>query len=187
MHLNFRSTTWIALLRGVNVGGHNRVPMQDLRDMLAGLGHLRVETYIQSGNAVFDCPVGAPSPVAITAAIGARCGVDTPVILRQRDALLAALAASPYRDDEAKGRYLVFLDGVPGPEAIARLDPNRSPGDRFAVIGREVHLHYGSSGGGPARSKLTLDWFQRALGLTGTARNWTTSEKLAVMADRAPG
>lgn len=180
------SPTWIALLRGVNVGGHNRLPMADLRAVLSELGHTQVETYIQSGNAVFDAPAGPPDPTAIRDAILQRCGVSSAVILRQRAELLTALAAGPYRDAAPEGRYLLFLADAPSADHIARLDPNRSPGDRLTVVGRDVHIHYGFEGGGPARSKITLDWVTRVLGVDGTVRNWNTTEKLAAMADRPP-
>jgi uncharacterized protein (DUF1697 family) len=178
------STTWIALLRGVNVGGHNRVPMADFRAILTDLGYARVETYIQSGNAVFDVPDGPPDAAAIRDAIGRRCGVTSTVILRQRAELLSALTAAPYRDAEPKGCYLLLLADTPSADAVARLDPNRSPGDRMTVIGRDVHIHYGPDAGGAARSKLTLEWFQRTLRVDGTVRNWNTVEKLTEMADR---
>jgi uncharacterized protein (DUF1697 family) len=171
--------TFAALLRGINVGGKVKVPMADLRATLASLGLEEVVTYIQSGNAVFRAPTGDEKTVArdIERAIQKAFGHDVAVLLRTHAELERVERGTPYVvDDAAPTRvHVVFLDEAPAKAAVSGLDPNRSPGDEFAVLGREIYL---SLPNGLGRSKLTIDWFERALGVRATARNWNTLRKL---------
>jgi uncharacterized protein (DUF1697 family) len=172
---------YAAVLRGVNVGGKNKLPMSDLRSMIESLGCVDVVTYIQSGNAVF---VAEHSPDATTRAIEngikERFGLTVRVLLRTPEELAAIASSNPFlgRDDLAR-LHVVFLDAAPTSAAASKLDPNRSPGDEFVVSGLEIFIHYPNGSG---RSKLTLDWFERVLGVTGTARNWNTLLKLQELA-----
>jgi uncharacterized protein (DUF1697 family) len=149
--------TFAALLRGINVGGKVKVPMADLRATLASLGLEEVVTYIQSGNAVFRAPTGDEKTVArdIERAIQKAFGHDVAVLLRTHAELERVERGTPYVvDDAAPTRvHVVFLDEAPAKAAVSGLDPNRSPGDEFAVLGR-------------------------ALGVRATARNWNTLRKL---------
>jgi uncharacterized protein (DUF1697 family) len=161
--------TYAALLRGVNVGGRGKLPMTDLVELFVSLGHADVKSYIQSGNVVFRGT--AVDAGKLEAAIGKRFGLDTRVILRTHPELEAAAAASPF-DTSA---HVIFLDRAPTAAAIEALDPDRSPGDRFSVAGREIYVSFAHGAG---RTKLTLDWFERRLGVAGTQRNWNTLLKL---------
>jgi uncharacterized protein (DUF1697 family) len=168
-------------LRGVNVGGKNKLPMSGLRDLLESLDCADVATYIQSGNAVFRTTLGPKTAAkAIEAGIAERFGLAVRALLRTPDELSAIADANPFlgRDDLAK-LHVVFLDVAPDPAAVRALDPDRSPGDEFVVAGREIFIHYPNGSG---RSKLTLDWFERELGVAGTARNWNTLFKLQELA-----
>jgi uncharacterized protein (DUF1697 family) len=171
---------WVLLLRSVNVGGHNRVPMATLRALLGDLGFGEARTLIQSGNAVFSCPQGPPSAAAIEAALAERCGVAVPALLARPAALRGAVEAWPFPDAAEEARYTLILRELPAPAAVAALDPGRSPGDAFAVDGRFVHLCLRS---GAARTKLGLDWFERQLGLVGTVRNHRTLRRLVELAE----
>ncbi len=106
------------------------------------------------------------------------------MVVRTHAELERIAGANPFLSggDEAKGLHVVFLDGAPKPAAIATLDPDRSPGDEFSVSGSEIFLRYPNGSG---RSKLTLDYLERRLGVTGTARNWNTLLKLVELT--APG
>ena len=86
-------------------------------------------------------------------------------------------SASPWSREAAtsKNVHVMFLSRKPAARAVTRLDPDRSPPDRFAVVGSEVHLYFPNGG---ARTKLTVDWFEGSLSLRATARNWRTLEKL---------
>ena len=176
--------THIALLRGINVGGHNKLPMADLRDLFDQLGHTGVATYVQSGNVLFS-PAGTSDEHtlvrAITAAIQDRFAYDVPVIVRTIEQLATVAAAHPYsaaQADDAK-LHVIFLAKPPPPEAIPTLDPARFTPDEFTLEGRELYAHYPN---GQGRSKLTIDAVERALETTATARNWRTVTKLLELA-----
>jgi uncharacterized protein (DUF1697 family) len=167
------SETYAALLRGVNVGGRGKLPMPELVKAFESLGHEHVRSYIQSGNVVFrstGTDAGKLSD-ALERMLSETFGLETRVVLRTHAELEAVAAGSPF--DEAL--HVVFLDGEPTPAAVATLDPDRSPGDRFEVAGSEIYL---SLANGAGRTKLTLDWLERRLGVAGTQRNWNTVLKL---------
>jgi uncharacterized protein (DUF1697 family) len=170
-------TTHVALLRGVNVGGRTKVPMADLKKELADLGLEDVVTYIASGNVVFRAPAAKGLATRIEKRIEQAFGVAPTVILRTPAELRTIAKANPYpeAEGEPKTLYVTFLDAKPTAAAIRELDPDRSPPDEFTVHGREIYAHYA---GGYGRSKLSLDWFERKLGVRGTARNWRTFLKL---------
>lgn len=171
--------TWVALLRGVNVGGHRRVPMAELRALLQDLGHDDVRTHLQSGNAVFRSPRTDPDALAaeLHAGLVARLGVDAAVLVVSADDLAAAVAANPWPDrvDRPKQLHLCVLSGAPPDvDGLDRWAP-----DEVAVVGRAAYLWYVEGAG---RSRLTLDALERRLGVTGTARNWTTATALVDLA-----
>ena len=176
--------THIALLRGINVGGHNKLPMADLRDLFQQLGHTNVATYVQSGNVFFSPTDTSDEPAlirAITTAIQDRFAYDVPTIVRTTDELATVAAAHPYRDaqpDDAK-LHVIFLAEPPPPEAIPTLDPTRFTPDEFTIAGRHLYAHYPN---GQGRSKLTIDAIERAYRVTATARNWRTVTKLLELA-----
>ena len=165
----------VALLRGVNLGARNKVPMPALRTELEALGLLGVETYVQSGNAVFESRGGREAALAteIEARIAKAFGVDAAVVLRTAAAMEKVVSACPFADTASC--HVVFLDRAPKAAAVAKLDPDRSTPDAFEVTGREIYLRLPNGAG---RSKLTLDYFERVLGVRGTARNWRTVSAL---------
>jgi len=176
--------TYAALVRGVNVGGKNRLAMADLRAVLAGLGHEEVATLLQSGNAVFRARARPPAVArGLEQALARELGLAVRVLVRTPAELQRITAGNPYLggvDDLAK-LHVVFLDREPAAAGVAGLDPQRSPGDAFAVSGRELYLHYPNGAG---RSKLSLDYFERRLGVAGTARNWQTLLRLIELTER---
>jgi uncharacterized protein (DUF1697 family) len=178
-----RSTTFVALLRGVNVGGRNEVPMADLRSALSALGLGDVVTYIQSGNVVFRAPAPDPASlaVAIESCVEETFGLLARAVLRTRDELLTVVAANPFleRGADPSTFHVLFLDRTPAPSAVAELDPGRSPPDEYEVRGREIYLHLPN---GMGRTKLSGDYFERRLGVAATARNWKTVLKLVELA-----
>lgn len=170
----------IALLRGINVGGKNKLPMKTLRALLEGLGCADVATYIQSGNAVFDgsATLAKALPEKLAQAIDRELGLSVPVVLRSAAQWHEVAAGYPF-DAEDDAVHVAFLADKPTAARVRGLDPDRSPGDSFEVVGREVFLHCPN---GVARSKLTNAWLDRALGTVSTSRNWRTVQKLAEMA-----
>jgi uncharacterized protein (DUF1697 family) len=173
------SQKYVALLRGINVGGKNILPMKDLAEIFRQAGCERVSTFIQSGNVLFSARANAESALAerISAAIEAQFGYRIPVVLRTHEELAAAISANPYIGQviDEKFLYVYFLQSLPAKESVAALDPNRSVPDTFVVHGREVYLNLPN---GMARTKLTNAWLDSKLKTVSTARNWNTVLKL---------
>jgi uncharacterized protein (DUF1697 family) len=167
--------SWVALLRGINVGGKNLVPMKNLAALFEKAGARNVSTYIQSGNVVFSA---APAlikklPALLEKAVTAEFGCRSPVVLRSHEELVKIEKAGPFAGEDHARLLVMFLQG--DPTNVDRLDAKRSPPDRFAVVGREIYLHCPN---GYGRSKLTNDYFDRTLHTISTARNWRTLLKL---------
>jgi uncharacterized protein (DUF1697 family) len=177
-----RSLTFVALLRGINVGGKNKLPMKDLVAMFERAGADEARHYIQSGNVVFraEATVAARLPGLVAREIERRFGFRVPVLLRSGDELHAAARANPLLDAGADPAtlHVMFLEHAPGKKEVAALDPGRSPPDSFSLVGREVYL---CCPNGMARTKLTNAYFDSALRTTSTARNWRTVLKLVEM------
>jgi len=171
----------VALLRAVNVGGRNRVPMKELRAALEAAGLRDVSTVLQSGNAVFDAS-GSDAEVAaaIRSAIAEAFGLDVGVVVRTAAEMRRIAGANPFLEGgdtrDPATLHVAFLEAEPTVTAAAGLDPHRSPPDACVVRGREVYLSYP---GGSGRSRLTLGYLEGTLGIQGTARNWRTVERLA--------
>jgi len=173
--------TYVALLRGINVGGKNILPMKDLSRMFAAAGCTEVRTYIQSGNVIFEAPAGAPGIAeAIQADIEKRFGFRIPVILRNSRQLLKTIRDNPFLAavEDQRWLHVYFLAHSPNARAIAGLDPLRSAPDAFHVLGQAIYLHVPN---GMARTKLTNAYFDSKLSTTCTARNWATVLKLSEM------
>ncbi|MDH3613287.1 MAG: DUF1697 domain-containing protein [Gammaproteobacteria bacterium] len=170
-------TAYVALFRGINVGGKHSLPMQDLRDILSSLGCEDVQTYIQSGNAVFSSVVDAQSLSGqIKDAIEKRCGFGPPVLLLTVERFQAIAAANPFPDGEETPKLLhvAFLTAVaPNPDLEA-LHALKAPSEQFLLCGDAFYLY---APDGIGRSKLAVK-IDRHLGVATTARNWRTVTKL---------
>jgi uncharacterized protein (DUF1697 family) len=177
-------TSRVALLRGINVGGKNKLPMRDLIAFFEEAGCQNVRTLIQSGNVVFTASTRVCGGLAsaIAAKISERFGYTTPLILRTADQLRDVIANNPFLTPGVNedSLHVMFLADRPAPAKVAALDPNRSSPDRFAVRGQEVFLHLPNGGG---NTKLSNAWFDSKLGTTSTVRNWRTVNRLLVMMD----
>ena len=188
----------IALLRGINLGGRNKIAMADLRAVMAELGHGDVTTYIQSGNAVFTAADEAAAATAmadeISAAIAAKLGVIAPVIVLARHELAQIIAANPFpQEADPKKVHAVVLSHPASPDLTDRLSAAASQSaakgsrDDLRAIGRTVYLHtpdgYGNSD--LAQQLLRIVQAPKA-GTTGTARNWATMTKLLALCDELP-
>ncbi|MEY2581211.1 MAG: hypothetical protein QOE09_1060 [Ilumatobacteraceae bacterium] len=174
--------TWVVLLRGINVGGANRLAMADLRTLISDLGHTGVSTYIQSGNAVITSAREDRSKMAaeICERIAKDFGPVVSAVLRTPEELRASLAANPFSSESTGTSVLItFFAEAPNPADVAELDRDRFLPDRFEVIGSELYGYYPNGAG---RSKMTLDYFEKKLHVRGTARNLNTVAKLIDLA-----
>ncbi len=179
--------TWIALLRGVNVGGHNKVPMAELRKACTEVGFADVGTYIQSGNVVFRAEEGADQVAGTLRALMAeRFGCDVPVVLRTVEALERVVAANPFLEEGADVArlHVGFLLDKPTRARVSGMPPQPPGPEEFRVVDAEVYLHYPE---GMASTKLTTAYFDRALGTTMTARNWRTVNRIVDMGREVEG
>jgi uncharacterized protein (DUF1697 family) len=178
------TTTFVALLRGVNVGSANRLAMAALQAAFADAGGGNVETLLQSGNVVFDAPANAGAAIAarVRASLTRILDIDAPIALRDGEGWLRLVAGNPFlaADVEPDMLHAACLSAAPSAERIARLETDRSPPDAFVVVGAEVYL---SLPNGVARSKLSNAWLDARLGVVSTMRNWRTVTKLAAMVE----
>lgn len=181
--------TCIALLRAVNVGGTGKLPMADLRAVLKKLGYSNIETYIQSGNAVFDA-AGKPAKIALDLAAALEKLVGTPVgvVIRTHEELHRIIAGNPFAAEAAADGARVhvgFLAGAApataktGLDAIIAKYPARR--DRYHLASDTLYLHLPD---GAAETKFSGKPLDKALGVMGTARNWNTVLKLHAMSKR---
>lgn len=173
--------THISLLRGVNVGGKRKIPMAELRALYESLGFANVTTYVQSGNVVYDADAGdaAGQAAAIEAAIAARFGFDVTVIQRSGEALGRVLAGNPFPGADPKFLHVLFLAGLPDPGKVDGLNVPVAGEEGWHCAGQEIYLHYPHGSG---RSKMTGAFFEKALGLAATARNWNSVNALYALA-----
>jgi uncharacterized protein (DUF1697 family) len=175
---------YIAMLRGINVGGHKKVPMNQLRAMFEGLGFERVRTYIQSGNVIFEAAKSVPPNLSmrIEEKILAEFGFPSSVITRTPEEMGKAIQGNPFvkesRIDPAKV-YVAFLSHGPKAEAVKKLESLASKSEQLRHSGREVYLYYRD---GMGRAKLTGSVLEKVLTVTATARNWNTVNKLYELA-----
>lgn len=176
-------TTFIALLRGINVGGGNRVPMADLRALCEGLGWEEVRTYIQSGNLLFAA-AGKPARLeaALEEAIEGEFGLAIPVIVRAGADWPGYVAANPFpkaSESEPNRVMLALSKKPPAAGAVERLRERAAAGERIERAGGALWIHYA---GGSARSKLSPSVLDRLAGSPVTTRNWRTVLELDELA-----
>lgn len=174
----------VGLLRGVNVGGNCKLPMATLRSLCDALGHEGAVTYIQSGNVVFRTKKRDLAKVAtdLEDAIQAEVGFRPAVALRTSAALAEVIAANPFRDREGLqgGRLLVtFLMKDPGEAAREKVRGVDVGPEELYAVGSELYTYYVE---GLGKTKLPFRLVDKAIGCSGTARNWNTVLKLAEMA-----
>ena len=170
------TTRYIVLLRAINVGGNNVLPMKELTRLCGELGGENVRTYIQSGNVALDLLQVETFARDLQAAILRDFALKVPVVVRQQAELAGTLAHNPWPERDLKFTHVAFLADLPPPERVAALDPNRSPPDEFQMRGRDVYLHLVGGVGG---TKLTNAWLDGKLGTVSTMRNWRTVQTLA--------
>jgi uncharacterized protein (DUF1697 family) len=175
--------TQIALLRAINVGAHNRIAMADLREMLSSLGYGDPRTLLQSGNVVLGSDA-RPDELArdLEREISKRFGVKTPVVVRTREEMAEVVARDPLRDavDRDKLYQVSFLSAEPDPKAMREIEALDVAPECFVHFGHEIYAWHPEGIHASPLAKLLTD---KRLGVTATARNWSTVTKLLALAD----
>jgi uncharacterized protein (DUF1697 family) len=178
--------TYIALLRGINVTGNHMLPMKDLRSALEKHGCVDVQTYLQSGNAIFRSTTSDPKGVAkrLSAAISKSHGFEPRVLILTRRELEKAAADNPFPEagENPKSLHLFFLAETPKKADLKSFEAVRAPTERFALTRKIFYLH---TPDGFGISKLASRT-ERLLGVAATARNWRTVTALIAMAKEMP-
>jgi len=173
------SSKHVALLRGINVGGKNMLPIKELVALFVKAGCADVTTYIQSGNVVFraEDKVVAGLGGVISKQVEARFGIRVPVVLRTAAEIDKVIRENPFLKAGASEEtlHVCFLADRPGKDLVSGLDPGRSTPDAFAVVGQEIYMQLVT---GAAKTKLTNAYFDSKLKTVSTMRNWRTVLKL---------
>lgn len=162
-------TRYVALLRGINVGGHNRVSMADLKTVFETLGCQNVTSLIQSGNIVYaaDTPL---SSEMLRKEILRLLGFSVPVVVRTATELSAIVKRLPFSDLDASKIHVGFFASAPDATDVAAIEPTEFAPEKFSVVSKEVYLYLPN---GVARTKLP-GLLERRLEIPVTVRNWRT-------------
>jgi uncharacterized protein (DUF1697 family) len=173
----------VVLLRGINIGPRNRISMGALRELLTEAGLQDVRTYVQSGNVVLSSDTTSEELAReCKRKIAEGTGLDIDVVVRTRDELATVLARNPLGDvaSDPKRYQVSFLSAELDAETVNRLAALAVASERFVAIERELYAWHPE---GVARSKLWAGLAAKNLGVTATARNWTTVTTLLAMAE----
>jgi uncharacterized protein (DUF1697 family) len=166
---------YAALLRGINIGPNKRVAMADLRRLVEGIGGEEVETYVQSGNAVFRSSArsGAKLEQALHRALADDLGLDVEVLVRSAAELARLVDGNPFAadEDDPKKLHVTFLAEKPATAKVRALLDEAAGSERAEVTGRDIYLHFPD---GYGRAVLTNPLVERRLGVVATTRNWRT-------------
>lgn len=177
----------ICLLRGVNMAGHNKIRMTDLEKMFRDLEFHDAETFIQSGNIIFTAndKIGIADLTAkIESEIKTKFGFEISALLRSTGEIERVISGNPFvtlKDFDPARSAVVFLNEEPVKKNLEKLTNVNYPPDKFEVIGREIFIYCPNGFG---RTKLYTNFFEKKLGVTGTARNWNTVNTILDLASR---
>jgi uncharacterized protein (DUF1697 family) len=179
-------TTYIAILRGINVGGKRMIKMEALKQMFVGMGFQNTLTYIQSGNVIFRAEKSDRNNLEqrIAKAISDSFSLDVPVIVKDMDELTQIVSANPFLSDESKNvdyLHVTFLDKTPAKELIKNITDKNFHPDEFQMINDASYLYCPN---GYSNSKLTNAFFESKLKVTATTRNWRTTIELLNLAEQ---
>jgi uncharacterized protein (DUF1697 family) len=177
-------STFISMLRGINVGGQKRLSMETLRKIYSDLGFSKIRTYVQSGNVVFESSdIDRSSLVEkIEAHIQQTCGYHVEVFIRQTDEIQRILRCNPFltdRNEDPSKLHVTFYYQSPAETLLAKLTAPGGTTDEFALAEMAVYLFCPN---GYGKTKLSNSFFERKLGIPLTTRNWNTVNALYKMA-----
>lgn len=175
---------YIGILRGINVGGHRKIVMADLKQLLEKLGLQNITTYIQSGNVLFSSTMSQKdAEKAMKKAVHNKYGYDVPVLVRTVNYFHSLVDHNPYLEDgnmDIKQLYVAFLSETPKKNAIEKLESIDFDNDKFTIIGNAVFICYNTKS---SNSKLTTNIIENKLNVIATSRNWKTILKLIALSD----
>lgn len=168
---------YIALLRGINVGGHKKVPMAELRALLTDSGLKKVKTYIQTGNVIFESKQTDVLKLEskIKKSILKHFGFDVSVLVRTRDDLIRIFEGCPFTEEKKQASYFTMLHTTPNKELVIEASKKVYVGEEYVIINDCIYF-YCAKGAGQAKFNMTL--FERKLNTTATSRNYNTMVKL---------
>ena len=174
--------TYLSILRGVNVGGHKRIRMAELKELYESLNLGYVKTFIQSGNVVFQYKDMDPLELAakIKNKIKEVFGFDVAVFIRTKEEFQKIIEKNPFKDDEVNKLYVTFLSEKPITLPITEIERIKDESEKFIISGKEIYLFIPN---GYGRTKLSNDFFEKKLEVSATTRNWKTVNKLFEIAD----
>ncbi|HTA28879.1 MAG TPA: DUF1697 domain-containing protein [Candidatus Cybelea sp.] len=176
--------TYIAMLRGINVSGHNPVKMEQLRAAFGSLGFANVKTYVQSGNVVFEAKGPASELSAkIEEKILCDFGFAVPVLLKTAKEMADIVKRNPFLKDKAIDQsklHVTFLSGTPPKTALELLQPLARGEEQLRVLDREIYLYCPD---GYGNTKLNNTAIEKKLSCRATTRNWNTTKTLLAMAE----
>lgn len=176
--------TYITLLRGINVGGHRKVPMAELRQLLSCYNFYDVKTYIQSGNVIFKTDLDSNEELQhiIEQLLHKKFGFEVSVIVKTPNELQNIFDACPFDKAEKEQSYFVVLNKIPNEELVKTASQKSYENDTYYIIKDCIYL-YPKLGYG--KSKFNLSFFEKTLQVSATARNYKTMLKLLAMGNQA--
>jgi uncharacterized protein (DUF1697 family) len=178
--------TYISILRGINLGGHNTIKMEALKSLLSKCGFKNVQTYIQSGNVVyqFESIAAKQLDILIQDKIREQFMLEVPVITMTVDELKTVANCNPFSKDKEKDVsffHITYLSDEPQADHLNKTMDLKYPPDEFVIIGKAVYLYCPN---GYGKTKLSNKFLESKLKVAGTTRNWKTTNELILIADK---
>ena len=176
-------TTFISMLRGINVSGQKKVGMKELKELYEAMGFGQVRTYIQSGNVIFEYPDTDRSTLVskIERGIEGRFGFKVPVVIRTKDELWRLIAETPFAGKDESRVHVTFLSSEPETLNVDEISRAKDDAEEFSAKSKEIYLFCPN---GYGLTKLSNTFFERKLGVSATTRNWKTVNTLFSLTER---
>ncbi|MCZ6594198.1 MAG: DUF1697 domain-containing protein [Bacteroidetes bacterium] len=172
---------YIALLRGINVGGHKKILMTDLRSLFISLGFKEVVTYIQSGNVVFSTSEKDDLAIKISEGIKSKYGWDVPVLIKTASEMESVLSNCPFSEEKKEKSYFTLFNETPSEKNIEEVAQLSYPNEEFVITPMCLYFFCAT---GYGRTKMNVNFVERKLKVTATTRNFRTLVKLLELATR---
>ncbi len=174
--------TYIALLRGINVGGHKKVPMAELRELLTTSGLENVQTYIQSGNVIFQSTQKNKNKLEdlIHNAITSHFDFEVPTLVRTREDLKTIFDNCPFTEEKKVNSYFTMLSEIPEKDLVDEASKKTYPNEDYIILNDCIYFFCAN---GYGNAKFNLNFFERKLNINATSRNYKTMVKLLSLSD----